>query len=265
MSGDWAVLEANGLGVRYRGRYRMLKGRSEETRALHMVSFSVRRGDTLAVVGESGSGKTTLLRCVLGLITPTSGGVELWGKPVSGMTASERTAARRRCGYVPQDPYGSLPHTMTVMQAVTEPWDIARQGEGGETGVRRARELLSELKLPEELWSAHVRYSLSGGQRQRVAIARSLILDPEILLCDEPTAMQDVSTRGEVLDVLLKRAASGMSLIIVTHDLLLARRAARRGLVLYRGEMVDEGYPADLLERPSHEYTRALAAALPRL
>jgi peptide/nickel transport system ATP-binding protein len=261
---DRAVLEAKDLSVRYKGRYRLFKGRGEETRALNMISLSVRRGDTLAVVGESGSGKTTLLRCVLGLITPTRGGVDLWGKSVSEMTAAERTAARRRCGYVPQDPYGSLPPTMTVMEAVTEPWNIARPGDAGE-GARRARGLLSELKLPEELWNAHVRYSLSGGQRQRASIARALILDPEILLCDEPTAMQDVSTRGEVLDVLKKRAETGMSMVLVTHDLLLARRAARRGIVLYRGEIVDEGDSSALLEHPSHEYTRALAAALPRL
>ncbi|MDR1508988.1 MAG: ATP-binding cassette domain-containing protein [Synergistaceae bacterium] len=264
MRNDPAVVEAKNLSMRYRGRYRLFKGRGEETRALQMVSFSARRGDTLAVVGESGSGKTTLLRCVLGLITPTDGRVELWGKPVSEMTAAERTAARRRCGYVPQDPYGSLPPTMTVMEAVTEPWNISRPGELRE-GARRARELLSELKLPEELWNARVRYFLSGGQRQRASIARALILDPEILLCDEPTAMQDVSTRGELLDVLKKRVDAGMSMIVVTHDLLLARRAARRGIVLYRGEIVDEGDSSVLLEHPSHEYTRALAAALPRL
>jgi ABC-type glutathione transport system ATPase component len=263
--GGRAVLEAKDLGVRYRGRYRLFKGRGEETSALRAVSLSVLRGDTLAVVGESGSGKTTLLRCILGLITPTRGTVELWGKPVSGMTVPERAAARRRCGYVPQDPYGSLPPTLTVMEAVTEPWNIAHSGESGEEGVRRARDLLSELKLSEELWNARVRYSLSGGQRQRVSIARALILSPEILLCDEPTAMQDVSTRGEVLDVLKKRSDAGMSMIMVTHDLLLARGAARRGIVLYRGEIVDEGDTSALLERPSHAYTKALAAALPRL
>jgi peptide/nickel transport system ATP-binding protein len=265
MTGDCAVLEAENLCVSHKGRYRLFKGRGEETRALRMVSFSLRRGDTLAVVGESGSGKTTLLRCILGLVDPTGGRVELWGKSVSEMTAPEKTAARRRCGYVPQDPYGSLPPTMTVMEAVMEPWNIAHPGTSGDEGARRARGLLSELKLPEELWNAHVRYSLSGGQRQRASIARALILEPEILLCDEPTAMQDVSTRGEALDVLRKRAENGMSMIIVTHDLLLARRAARRGIVLHRGEIVDEGGSSDLLERPSHEYTRALAAALPRL
>jgi peptide/nickel transport system ATP-binding protein len=154
---------------------------------------------------------------------------------------------------------------MTVMGAVTEPWNIVHPGAGErEEGARRARELLAELRLPEALWNERVRYSLSGGQRQRVAIARALILAPELLLCDEPTAMQDVSTRGEVLEVLLKRVASGMSMVMVTHDLLLARRAAKRGIVLRGGEAVESGDTASLLEKPSHEYTKALVAALPK-
>jgi peptide/nickel transport system ATP-binding protein len=151
------------------------------------------------------------------------------------------------------------------MGAVMEPWNIVRGESAREEGTARARELLAELRIAIELWQARVRYSLSGGQRQRVAVARALILGPELLLCDEPTAMQDVSTRGEVLEVLLKRVGAGMSMMIVTHDLLLARRAARRGIVLRRGGVVDSGDTSSLLERPSHEYTKALVAALPKL
>jgi peptide/nickel transport system ATP-binding protein len=182
------------------------------------------------------------------------------------MTDEEKLAARRRCGYVIQDPYGALPPTLTVLGAVLEPWDIVHGGKGArEEGVSKAKELLSELKFPEGLWGARVRYSLSGGQRQRVAVARALILSPELLLCDEPTAMQDVSTRAEVLEVLMRRVEAGMSMILVTHDLLLARRAARRAIVLYKGRVVESGGTGELLERPSHSYTKALLAALPRL
>jgi peptide/nickel transport system ATP-binding protein len=206
------------------------------------------------------------MRSVLGLTVPVGGSVELWGKSIQSMTDAERIAVRRRCGYILQDPYSSLPPTMTVMGAVMEPWNIVRPGEEKrEEGGIRARELLAELNLPEELWTASIRYSLSGGQRQRVAVARALILDPELLLCDEPTAMQDVSTRGEVLEVLLKRVSAGMSMMLVTHDLLLARRAAKRGIVLLDGEAVDSGDTSDLLEQPNHEYTKALVSALPRL
>jgi peptide/nickel transport system ATP-binding protein len=181
------------------------------------------------------------------------------------MTDAERLEARRRCGYVQQDPYGSLPPALTVLETVFEPWSVVHGGQRRAEGLERAKSLLAEMRLPENLWSARVRRALSGGQRQRLAVARALVLEPELLLCDEPTAMQDVSTRGEVLEVLGRRVRAGMSMILVTHDLLLARYAAARALVLHRGKIVEEGDSTALLERPAHSYTRALLAALPRL
>jgi ABC-type glutathione transport system ATPase component len=261
-----AELNIKDLGVRFEGRRRIFGKRGEGVWALKSVSFSLAKGETLSVVGESGSGKTTLMRSILGLIPPTTGDVELWGRQVRSMKDDERLAARRRCGYILQDPYSSLPPTLSVLGAVMEPWNIVHGGKRDHgSGTARAKELLFELKLPEALWNARVRYSLSGGQRQRVAAARALVLEPELLLCDEPTAMQDVSTRGEVLEVLNRRVKAGMSMIIVTHDLLLARRAAKRAIVLHKGEIVESGETSDLLDHPSHSYTRALLAALPRL
>jgi peptide/nickel transport system ATP-binding protein len=201
----------------------------------------------------------------MGLLPPHEGDIELWGKSVRSMSTEERSEIRRRCGYVLQDPYSSLPPTMSVMEAVMEPWNIVHGRGKREEGLSRARSLFSEMKLPEDLWAARVRYSLSGGQRQRVAVARALILEPELLLCDEPTAMQDISTRGEVIEVLQRRVDAGMALMLVTHDLFLARRAARRGIVLNKGIIVDAGDTEGLLRSPSHEYTRALVAALPRI
>jgi peptide/nickel transport system ATP-binding protein len=256
------ILSAEGLGVRYESR-RFFRRR--DVWAVKNISFSLEEGETLSIVGESGSGKTTLLRSLLGLVSPTTGQASFRGRSFGAMTDKERLETRRRCGYVPQDPYSSLPPTLTVLGAVLEPWNIVHGRREREAGVAKAKELLTELKLPEDLWNARVRYFLSGGQRQRVAVARALILNPELLLCDEPTAMQDVSTRGEVLEVLKRRVAGGMSMILVTHDLLLARCAAARGLVLYKGEAVESGRTAELLEHPSHDYTRSLLAALPRL
>ena len=270
-------LNVKDLVVHFEGRYRLFKGHGEGCTALKSLSFtlgkeksvekekSLEKGETLAVVGESGSGKTTLLRSLLGLVRPMSGEIELWGIPLSSMKTDELLATRRRCGYAPQDPYSSLPPTLTVLGSVFEPWRVVHGGERRKEGMDKAKELLAELKLPEDLWNARVRYSLSGGQRQRVALARALILNPELLLCDEPTAMQDVSTRGEVLEVLSRRVRSGMSMILVTHDLLLARYAAARALVLYKGEVVESGSTADLLAHPTHRYTQALLAALPKL
>jgi peptide/nickel transport system ATP-binding protein len=261
-----AVLEVKNLTLQFRGRYRFLRGRASSVKALDSVSFSLGRGETLAVIGESGSGKTSLLRAVMGLFPPHEGDIELWGKSVRDMSAEERSDVRRRCGYVLQDPYSSLPPTMSVMEAVTEPWNIVHHGRvKREEGLSRASSLLSEMKLSEDLWASRVRYSLSGGQRQRVAVARALILEPEMLLCDEPTAMQDISTRGEVIEVLQRRVGAGMALMLVTHDLFLAHRAARRGMVLHKGMIVDAGDTEQLLRNPSHEYTHALVAALPRI
>lgn len=260
-----ALLSVKDLSVVFPERGKRFFRHGDCVRALESVSFELARGETLSVVGESGSGKTTLLRSLLGLIPPTGGSVELYGRSFQSMTDSERVRARRGCGYVLQDPYGALPPTLTVTGAVTEPWNIVRGHSGREAGIAKARELLDELKLPESLWGERARYSLSGGQRQRVAVARALILDPELLLCDEPTAMQDVSTRAEVLEVLNRRVRAGMSMVLVTHDLLLARRAAKRAIVLHKGRIIESGDTATLLERPSHSYTKALLAALPRL
>ena len=184
------LLKVNGLGIYFKGRYRFFKGRGDGTWALKSLSFAMEgaspnkalpnkaspNGDTLSIVGESGSGKTTLLRSLLGLVRPTAGTVELWGRNLEAMSDDERLAVRRRCGYVPQDPYSSLPPSLTVLEAVLEPWRVVKGAVSARTdGMARAKELLAELKLPEELWGARVRYSLSGGQRQRVAVARALV------------------------------------------------------------------------------------------
>jgi len=235
-------------------------------RALKEFSLRLEAGESVSIVGESGSGKTTLIRCISGHVTPVSGSVSLFSEDLSEASSQELVALRRRCGVVSQDPYGSLPPTLTVLEAVMEPWLLVRGREARQAGEHKARELLDELGIGrEEILSSKVRLSLSGGQRQRVAIARALVLGPELLLCDEPTSMQDASTRGDILRILQRRQETGMSMIFVTHDLFLARKAASRGLVLYRGEAVEEGLCRDFLASPQHPYTKALVAALPKL
>ncbi len=235
-------------------------------RALERLSLRLAAGESLSIIGESGSGKTTLIRCVSAHVPPTFGTVSLFGADLSKVSDGELPALRRRCGVVPQDPYGSLPPSLTVLEAVMEPWLLVKGRGDRQAGERKARELLDELGIGrEEILSSRVRLSLSGGQRQRVAIARALVLDPELLLCDEPTSMQDASTRGDILRILQRRQEAGMAMLFVTHDLFLARKAARRGLVLYRGEAVEEGFCRDFLAAPKHPYTQALVAALPKL
>lgn len=254
------LLDIQDLTATFPGR------RGETVTALSSLFLTIAEGESLSIVGESGSGKTTLMRAILGHVRPASGTIRLFGQDLATAGPKAMTALRRRCAMVAQDPYGSLPPTLTVLDAVTEPWLLVRGRDRAREGEERARGLLTELGLGDEaIVTSKVRLSLSGGQRQRVAIARALILDPELLLCDEPTSMQDASTRGEIIAILQRRQREGMSMIFVTHDLFLARKAAPRGIVLHKGVLVEKGLCRDFLEAPEHPYTQALVAALPRL
>lgn len=234
-------------------------------KAVDGISFSVRQGETLAVVGESGSGKTTLMRAILGLVEPESGSAALFGTKLTGLAGGELTALRRRCGYVPQDPYGAIPPGLSALNAVCEPDIIAGTARTREETRERAKKLLTEFGLAEErIWRSRA-VTLSGGQRQRVEIARALMLSPELLLCDEPTSMQDVSTRGDIISIFGKFVAGGGSMLFITHDLLLAAKIADRILVLKNGKLCEEGLSEDIIRSPGHPYTVALINAVPRL
>jgi oligopeptide/dipeptide ABC transporter ATP-binding protein len=240
------------------------KGRKMD--ALCGITLQVNPGECLALIGESGSGKTTALRAALALVPLTAGRAILFGEDIKKAPPSLRVELRRRCGYIPQDPFGCLPPSLTALEAVAEPPLLAGvRGKKGEI-LERARGLLSECGLGERrIADSKVSTSLSGGQRQRVSIARALSAQPELILADEPTSMQDASSRGKILEILLRRVRQGSAMILTTHDLYLAAAAAKRGIVLYRGHVVETG-PADtLLQGGLHPYTKALVKALPRL
>ncbi len=243
----------------------VFKSRSGTRRAVDSFSVALERGGSLAIVGQSGSGKTTLMRSLLGLVPLASGRVKLFGRDLEGLSPKELASLRRRCGYVPQDPYGALPPGLTALQAVMEPAVIAGRRQSKDETRDRAVALLAELGLTGGRILDSRAVGLSGGQRQRVELARALMLDPELLLCDEPTSMQDVSTRGEIVEVLGRRMERGMSVLFVTHDLRLAARAARRIAVMRRGRLCEENESDLVLSRPSHPYTRELLAAIPVL
>ncbi|WP_198469959.1 oligopeptide/dipeptide ABC transporter ATP-binding protein [Acetomicrobium sp. S15 = DSM 107314] len=235
----------------------------EATWALHGIDFVLPLGGSLAIIGESGSGKTTLLRALLGLVAPSEGEALLFDTDLHSVEAAKRRSARRRCGYVAQDPYGSLPPTLSVEDAVAEVWQLVHGST--KEAKEKATSLLEELNIDRDMFKSSLRDGLSGGQRQRVAIARALVLEPELLLADEPTSMQDASTRWDVLEVLKRRIKKGMALLFVTHDLLLAKAITERGLVLFQGNPCEEGPSNAIIENPIHPYTKALASALPRL
>ena len=231
--------------------------------AVDDISFTLSSGDVIALVGESGSGKTTLVRAVMGLIEKTSGSVRLFGKDTSALSCGEFNEIRRMCGYIPQDPYGAIPPGLSALDAVTEPALIAHKYTKDER-TQRARFLLDELGLRDERILHSRAVGLSGGQRQRVEIARALMLSPKLLICDEPTSMQDVSTRGDIIEALDRYVSGGMSMIFITHDLLLAGRAAENIIVMKDGRLCEKGLAKDVLQNPTHEYTRALLDAVPK-
>lgn len=253
------AVEIKGLTIDFKSR-----GAKHKNRAIDGLELMLEKGGTLSIVGESGSGKSTLLRAVMALIPPTSGTVSLFGRDTAKFSASELRTLRRRCGYVPQDPYGALPPGLSVIEAVMEPEVIANVRGSKEERRARAQSLLAEVGLTDERILNSRAVGLSGGQRQRVELARALTLCPELLLCDEPTSMQDASTRGEIIEVLRRRTEAGMSMLFVTHDLLLAARAAKNIIVLKDGKLCESGAAYEVLKNPRHPYTRALLEALPK-
>ncbi len=253
------IIETVKLTVSFRSKKNLVH------RAVTDISLSLGPGERLAVVGGSGSGKTTLLRALIGLVKPEIGSVALFGKDLSMLDAGGLAKVRQKCGYVQQDPYGAIPPGLSALDAVCEPAFIAGLDGTREDINKRAEALLSELGLKGERILRSRAVSLSGGQRQRVQIARALMLSPKILLCDEPTSMQDASTRGEVIEVLERHSASGTAMIFVTHDLLLAGRAAERIMVMKDGYICEEGSSEKILNSPDDPYTQKLISSVPDL
>ena len=232
--------------------------------AAHDVTFSIDRGEAVALVGESGSGKSTVARAIARLEPPDAGRILLGGDDVlTRERGSASRAYRRRVQMVFQDPFGSLNPVHDVMHHLARP--LLRHGRAGRADVRaRVIELLRTVGLePAEDFIGRHPYELSGGQRQRVAIARTLAVEPEVLIADEPTSMLDVSIRMGILTLLadLKRER-GLAVLLITHDLASARHLADRILVFHRGRLVEQGPAGAVVSRPAHPYTRSLVGAI---
>lgn len=257
------LLQVHRLGVRFPVGGGL---RRRWLRAAHEVSFSLQRGEILALVGESGSGKSTIARLIARLERPTAGCLCLDGVDV--LSAEPRRASRayrKRVQMVFQDPFASLNPTHTVLHHLARP--LLLHGRATRTTVRAVAASLLEtcgLRPGADALDKHP-HSLSGGQRQRVAIARALAPEPDLLLADEPTSMLDVSIRTDVLTLLRGLCDDrGLSQILITHDLAAARLVADRILVLYAGLTMELSPAEDLLSEPLHPYARLLLAAVPR-
>ncbi|CAN5390491.1 ABC transporter ATP-binding protein [soil metagenome] len=258
LAGAVLAAEVRDVHVTYPARFG-----SKGHHALRGVSLSVARGETVGIVGESGSGKTTLARLLLGLVKPSEGAVVVAGHDLKSVRGANKRALKRSVQMVFQDPLGALDPRRTVLDAVTE--TLIAQGIGKAEREKRAIAVLERTGL-DASFLARLPHELSGGQAQRVGIARALVCDPELIVFDEPTSALDVTVQAQILDLITELAGEGTrGQIFVSHDLATVRAFCDRVVVVYLGEIVEEGTTDEVFGSPQHPYTRALLAAAPRL
>jgi len=259
-----ALIEIAGVARRFERRGLLGMSRTAPVVALREVSLTLGAGETVGLLGESGSGKTTLARLLLRLDRPSAGAIRVDGAELGSMTGAALMAFRRQAQLVFQNPFEAFNPRLTMRRSLEEPLicagiSAAERPERIAFALDRAR--LAELqgfldRLPSQL---------SGGQLQRAAVARAIILEPSILVADEPVSMLDVSVRAAVLGALrAAQAALGFTALYISHDLTLVRAVCTRTVVLYRGTVVEDGPTDAILRRPQHPYTKALVAAVPR-
>jgi peptide/nickel transport system ATP-binding protein len=243
---------------------RFVFGRAGYVRAVDGVNFDLDYGEAIAIVGESGCGKSSLMKTILGLNIPTKGRVNFEGKNIGEMGRRGLRWYRSNVGYVQQDPYGALAPFMTVERILEEPLIINGVKDKAER-ERRVRKSLEEVKMsPMEDYLDKFPHMLSGGQQQRVVIARAMILNPKIIVADEPVSMLDASVRVEILKLLRGlQTTHNLAVIYITHDLSTVRYFSERIFVMYAGNLVEKSPVNDLLNDPRHPYTLALLAASP--
>lgn len=256
--GSGALLRATDLVKEFRS------GRGEPFRAVDGVSFAVARRQTLGIVGESGSGKSTTLRMAARLIDPTSGTLELDGEDVTNLTGADLRHFRGSVQVIFQDPYSSLNPRHTVEQVISAP--LRYQGRKADGGYRTVvREAMDRVGLNPD-HSRRYPGQFSGGQAQRIGIARALVVEPRLVICDEAVSALDVSVQAQVLDLLrdLQRERD-LSYIFIAHDLAVVRQIAHNVAVMKQGAIVEQGTREQIFDDPQHNYTQLLLQAVPRV
>jgi len=237
----------------------MLK--SKPLKAVDDVSFSIRKGETLGLVGESGCGKTTVGRTILNLYKPTAG--EIWYDGKQIVTPADIKEFRKKATMVFQDPYSSLNPRMTVEDIIAEPLDVHKLYKTKEERRERILELMSHVGLNSEHASRYA-HEFSGGQRQRIGIARSLAVNPEFIVCDEPVSALDVSIQAQVINMFDElQDKLGLTYLFIAHDLLVVRHISDRIAVMYLGKMVELADADEIYENPLHPYSQSLMSAVP--
>src|SRR3990170_1695067 len=265
---DDVLVSVRGLKTYYslRGSFgqRLVGREAGHVKAVDDVSFDLYRGEVLGLVGESGSGKTTLGRTLLGLVPATEGSVTFEGEEITHRSERDLRALRRRMQIVFQDPHASLNPAMTIEQSVGHPLEIHGVAKGVERRLRVAEALETVGLSPPEQFLDKYPSDLSGGQKQRAVIARAIILNPVLLVADEPVSMLDMSVRAKILELMLElKHEFDLTYLYITHDLATAKFFCDRIAIMYLGRIVEIGPAAAIYADPKHPYTRALLQAVP--
>jgi len=268
IGGRWIACHLGGLQtlLRAEGLRKTFSVDGERVEAVREATLEIREGEVVALVGKTGSGKTTLAQILVGLLPPDDGRVVLEGRELTAAKGKERRAMMSRIQLIPQDPFDAVSPRLTAAEIVREPLDIQGIGtpEEREVKVRQALQTVGLPTSPDFL--ARRAHELSGGQLQRVVLARALVLEPKLIVADEPFSMLDPSEQARVINLLKEiQTERGLALLLISHDLALVRKIADRILVMHRGQIVEEGPGSRIVTRPEHEHTRMLLEAAPRL
>lgn len=256
------LCEVKNLKKYYIAQKDLLGHAVKTVKACDDVTFSMKKGETLGVVGESGCGKTTLGRTLLKLEEPTDGRIVFDGTDITKFSYREMRPFRKHMQIVFQDPYASINPRYTVLDCVREPLDVFKIGEPKDR-EKTVLDLLEYTGIPKA-YAYRYPHELSGGQRQRVVIARAIISNPSLVVCDEAVSALDVSVRAQVLNLMRDiQRDMGVSYLFISHDISVVRYLSDRVLVMYLGKVMEEGSKHDVLDSPKHPYTKILLSAVP--
>lgn len=239
--------------------------KSEKIKVIDNINFKISRGEILVVAGESGSGKTTLAKLIMRSINPDSGHIFFNNMDITKLKGKELLKIRSKIQIIFQDPYSSLDPRMKIFDIVKEPLDVHKKGLKKNDIKEYVFCSLKKVNLdPEEVYSKFP-HMLSGGQRQRVSFARALVLKPLLIIADEPVSMLDVSIRVQILELMKKlKQEENVSFLYITHDLATSQYVGDNIIILYKGQIIEQGNIKQVLDNPLHPYTRALISAIPK-